>query len=82
MCACDASHPFNPVCLPLGYSGNPGVNGVSHRGGRLSGDGERGLSSYSAHRSGEERWAGERASERFPPVIFAVYPWIATVIQG
>ena len=24
--------PFDTVCLPLSYSGNPGVNGVSHRG--------------------------------------------------
>ena len=26
------SHPFDTGCLPLSYSGNPGVNGVSHRG--------------------------------------------------
>jgi hypothetical protein len=25
-------NPFNSGCLPLNYSGNPGVNGVSHRG--------------------------------------------------
>jgi hypothetical protein len=25
------SHPFETACLPLGYSGNPGVNGVSDR---------------------------------------------------
>ena len=23
--------PFNAVCLPLNYSGNPGINGVSYR---------------------------------------------------
>jgi hypothetical protein len=26
-------HPFNTICLPLSYSGNPGVNGESDRGG-------------------------------------------------
>ena len=26
-------YPFNTVCLPLNYSGIPGVNGESHRGG-------------------------------------------------
>ena len=33
------THPFETVCLPLSYSGNPGVNGVSDRGvnGRRSG---------------------------------------------
>jgi hypothetical protein len=25
------SDPFTTVCLPLSYSGNPGVNGVSNR---------------------------------------------------
>ena len=30
----DAPDPFNPSCIPLGYSGNPGVDGVSHRGKR------------------------------------------------
>ena len=25
-------HPFETVCLPLSHSGNPGVDGVSHRG--------------------------------------------------
>jgi hypothetical protein len=25
-------HPFDTGCLPLSYSGNPGVNGVSYRG--------------------------------------------------
>ena len=25
-------HPFDIVCLPLNYSGNPGVNDVSYRG--------------------------------------------------
>ena len=25
-------HPFKTVCLPLSYSGNPGVNILSHRG--------------------------------------------------
>ena len=28
-------YPFNTGCLPLSYSGNPGVNGVSHREGVL-----------------------------------------------
>ena len=35
-----ACRPFDSGCLPLGYSGNPGVNGVSHREGcvRISGN--------------------------------------------
>ena len=27
-----ATYPFDTGCLPLSYSGDPGVNGVSHRG--------------------------------------------------
>ena len=30
--------PFNTGCVPLNYSGNPGVNGVSHRGTRNASD--------------------------------------------
>jgi hypothetical protein len=36
VCACDVSHPFDTGCLPLSYSGNPGVNGESDRGGTVS----------------------------------------------
>jgi len=32
----NVSHPSNNGCLPLNYSGNPGVNGVSHREGQAA----------------------------------------------
>ena len=32
-------YPFNTACLPLTYTGNPGVHGVSHRGGTQCVDG-------------------------------------------
>ena len=31
-----ACFPVNSVCLPLSYSGNPGVNDVSYRGGCMA----------------------------------------------
>ena len=33
-CCDPRRHPFNTGCWPLSYGGNPGVHGVSHRGGQ------------------------------------------------
>ena len=92
-----ACNPFNTGCLPLSYSGNPGVNHCSLQGGLpfntgclpLSYSGNPGVTV--AYREGGEGDAHHVAlGRRLPrlrqhtplPVRHAVDPWIATVTQG
>jgi hypothetical protein len=78
-------YPVNTGCLPLSYSGNPGVNDESYRG-----------LCQRTHRHGVHR-RHELLDVQLPgvildtltsvnhqyfPSLLPIYPWIATVSQG